>query len=120
MLFTRLVMRDLTALTFLFFKGSHALIQCPLFNQVYPAPRNLTNSSVITESASKLAASIGRILASNTTGTVTPLDTLTTSFSVDVFSRHGNQSLFTYHYSAPAFANDTAGVQSVDSDTQYR
>jgi Beta-lactamase len=48
------------------------------------------------------------------------LDPHNTSFSIDIYSAFDNDSLFTYHYSAPALAKSSDGVRTVDSDTIYR
>jgi CubicO group peptidase (beta-lactamase class C family) len=48
------------------------------------------------------------------------LDPNATSFSLQLYSLHEADPLFTYHYAAPALAEPTEGVAAPDSNTVYR
>ena len=48
------------------------------------------------------------------------LDPNATSFSLDVWSLHQEQSLYSHHFSAPDLDHNDEGVQRVGSDTVYR
>ena len=91
---------------------------CPLFGPDYPAPTNLSESIALSTATESLRASLRAALTKATV--YGQLDSVTTSFSIDVYSLARDAPLFTYHYSAPALSNPAAGVAGVDSNTIYR
>jgi CubicO group peptidase (beta-lactamase class C family) len=86
-------------------------ITCPPFTPPLPVNGPLAGRPAIAEAADALRSSVE---ATNLD------DTNTTSFSIDFYSLVDEQSVFTYHYTAPILANSTQGVQEVDSDSIYR
>lgn len=91
---------------------------CPLLGPDFPAPVDLSRSRPISEAQQLTTTAIQRALL-NTTG-YGGLDANATSFSLQVYSLHATDPLFTYHFSAPALADPTEGVATVDSNTIYR
>lgn len=105
----------LQLLNFLLFTSTTSAASCRPFQQIYPAPLNVT-SEVITSASQQLDATFTALLANETIQAITN----TTSFSIDVFSLNEVESLLTYHHSAPSLADSTEGVTEVDSDSIYR
>lgn len=93
---------------------------CPLLSPDYPIPRQLSNSSTISTASAKLTTFLNAQLQNGTAST-SILDRENTSFSIDVYSRYSpQQSLFTYHFSAPSLDQSGEGVTHVDSNSIYR
>lgn len=88
---------------------------CQPFNHVYPAPRDVTSGS-ITSTRDRLAMTLTQMLNNETIQSVTN----TTSVSIDVYSIHNLDPMFTFHHTAPSLATTTEGVTTVTSDTVYR
>lgn len=88
---------------------------CPILNAYYPVPTNLASSLPV---ASSVAGIEDSLLAALDSGI---LDANTTTFSVEAYSLHSEQPLFTRHYTPALLASQrTSGVAVVDSDTVYR
>ncbi|KAH6645115.1 beta-lactamase/transpeptidase-like protein [Truncatella angustata] len=92
---------------------------CPLLNAYYPAPSNLTLSSHI---ASAVESSEKQLLQAFKNGSSFGLlDANTTAFSVELYSLHNDQPLFTYHHTPELLSSQhTSGVSTVDSNSVYR
>lgn len=90
---------------------------CRPFNQIYPAPRNIS-SRTITSTSAIFNQRLQELLANQTIAA--QLGTNTTSFSLDVYSLHAPGSILTYHHSAPSLALSSEGVKQVTSNTIYR
>ncbi|KAK5940759.1 hypothetical protein PMZ80_007176 [Knufia obscura] len=88
---------------------------CRPFNHVYPPPRNAT-SHTITSASERLNLTFAQLLENETLQVVTN----STSASVDVFSIHDTESLFTFHHTASSLATSGEGVKEVGSNTIYR
>ncbi|KAI9847188.1 MAG: hypothetical protein M1837_003051 [Sclerophora amabilis] len=91
---------------------------CPLLGPDVPPPFSPSASNNVARAKQDLAALIQAALQGATKDV--QLDPNNTSFSIDVYSLHEKESLFTYHYSAPALADPKEGVAEVNSDTIYR
>jgi hypothetical protein len=91
---------------------------CPIINAYYPAPTALASSSNIQSAIASTDSQIQAALNSNTT---LPLDPNFTAFSVDIYSLHSEEPLYTYHFLPDALASQrTSGVSTIDSDTVFR
>lgn len=91
---------------------------CPLLGPDFPPPVSLINRDAIQNAKQKLTHSLQAALLNATI--YGQFDPNATSFSLDVYSIHEKNSLFTYHFSAPALAHPAEGVATVDSNTIYR
>lgn len=90
-------------------------VVCRPLSDTYPATLNSTND-VIRTAGESVNTSLATLLANDTV--VTGLNE--TSFSVEAFSIHDPESLFTFHYSALSLANSTEGVAVANSTSIYR
>jgi hypothetical protein len=90
-----------------------------LFGPDAPVPRSPSNTSAFRNATSTMKAAIESAISTGTT-IYSDIDSNTTSFSLDIFSVHEEETLFSYHYNAPGLSNATEGVKTVDSNTIYR
>ena len=88
---------------------------CPPLGPVYAAPQNLAADSSIRQAAHEASKYIDRISKNGTAGEFQPN---TTSFSVNIFSAHGPESMFQYHYTSSLL--NTSSTKKVDENTVYR
>jgi CubicO group peptidase (beta-lactamase class C family) len=93
-------------------------LTCPLLGPDFPVPTNPSGNKDVIEAQQLMASAIQQALHTNTTDG--GLDSNATSFSLQVYSLHETDPIFTYHYSAPALSNPTEGVAAVDSNTIWR
>lgn len=107
----------LTALS-LFCCRSSAQHACLPLGPSFVPTEALSKSQTFQAALGILNATIEQSLANGTV--YGQLDPTSTSFSVDIWSLHDDDPLYTYHFSAPDFAEDEEGVKKVDSDTVYR
>lgn len=91
---------------------------CPLLGPDFPSPITPSNSHAVQNAKQNLTRSLQAALLNATAYSLQ--DSSATSFSLDVYSIHEQQSLFTDHFSAPALAHPAEGVATVDSNTVYR
>ena len=88
---------------------------CPLLGPDFPAPVGPSANQAVVKAQQLVATGIERALRPNGT-----FDSNATSFSLEIYSLHEPDPLFTYHFSAPTLAQATEGVKTVDSHTIYR
>lgn len=91
---------------------------CPLLGPDFPAPINPAGHKAVIEAQQLMISAIQQGLLTNITNG--GLDANSTSFSLQVYSLHETEPLFTYHFAAPALSKPTEGVAIVDSNTIYR
>lgn len=91
---------------------------CPLLGADVPVPTRLSNSRAVESAKQAIAVAIEESLLNATK--YGQLDPNSTSFSLEIYSLHEPDSVFTYHYSAPDLAEPSEGVSVVDSNTIYR
>jgi CubicO group peptidase (beta-lactamase class C family) len=91
---------------------------CPLLGPVFPAPTAPATASAVNEAQASFAGYLNGLLGQGTTE-FGPLDNLTTSFSINIFSSHDNNSLFSYQYAAPGL-NGSLTSGHLDDNTMYR
>jgi hypothetical protein len=99
--------------------ASRAFTNCPLIGPEFPAPTNLSSSNTVQSAMTNLTQFIQQTLSSSNSS-YGPFDSTNTSFSLEIFSTHEPDSLYTQHYTAPAVAASQQGVKNVTSDTIYR
>ncbi|OAA65327.1 Beta-lactamase/transpeptidase-like protein [Niveomyces insectorum RCEF 264] len=103
-------------------EASLANTPCALIDADLPAPSQLatTGSSYVRAAADATQS----LFLSAINGSATPYGQFavnTTAFSVQVYSVHADDPLFTYHHTPPGLtAAHTVGVEAVDSETVYR
>ncbi|KUJ08209.1 beta-lactamase/transpeptidase-like protein [Mollisia scopiformis] len=90
-----------------------AFQNCPLLGRDFPLPKQLSNSSAIRNASLMLKNTLDASLNNGT------LASNASSFSIEIFSTHQNDSLFTYHHSSPLLQSSD-GVKTIDSDSIYR
>ncbi len=93
-------------------------LSCPLLGPAFPAPVNPSGSRAVGEAQQFTRRVIQWALSNNRTSD--GLDSNSTSFSLQLYSLHEVDPLFTYHFRAPALAKPSLGVATVDSNTIYR
>jgi len=91
---------------------SQSTPNCPLLGSVFPAASNPENTDVVKAAQKAFPDLISEAFSSG------HLDN-STSFSINIFSASNNESLFAYHYNAPAL-NGTATTGEINDDTIYR
>ena len=91
---------------------------CPLLGADVSVPTNPSTSNAVNAAIKSMKRSLQS--ASTKATAFGQMDFANTSFSLDVYSIHEGQSMFTYHHSAPALSKSAHGVSSVDSNTIYR
>jgi hypothetical protein len=91
---------------------------CFPLGPIFPAPQNLSTSSGFNDALSTL----NRTLADSLAGAsqYPSLDNQSTSFILDIYSISTNESLFSYTFNAPDFANASVGVSELTEDTVLR
>ncbi|KAM5429679.1 hypothetical protein McanCB21832_007471 [Microsporum canis] len=92
---------------------------CSLLGPDISIPRYLSSSTVFQDALVSLKKAISDAISSGVTS-YGDVDANATSFSLDIFSIHEDDALFTYHYNAPGPADSTDGVREVDSNGIYR
>ncbi|KAM5469072.1 hypothetical protein MauCBS54593_004424 [Microsporum audouinii] len=92
---------------------------CSLLGPDISIPRYLSSSTVFQDALVSLKKAISDAISSGVTS-YGDVDANATSFSLDIFSIHEDDALFTYHYNAPSLADSTDGVREVDSNGIYR
>ncbi|KAK2878142.1 hypothetical protein FQN49_001117 [Arthroderma sp. PD_2] len=94
---------------------------CSLIGPSVPIPKAVSSTSAFQDALVSIKKAIADAISSGSTpyGGL-DLDANSTSFSLDIFSIHEEETLFTYHYDAPGLAGSTDGVKKVDSDSIYR
>ncbi|MCJ1462110.1 hypothetical protein MMC07_000710 [Pseudocyphellaria aurata] len=105
-------------LTIIPFSLTQSSSPCPLRGPDFPPPTTPSHSHAVQNAKQNLTSSLQAALLNATAYSLQDFNA--TSFSLDVYSIHEQQSLFTYHFSAPALAHPTQGVATVDSNTIYR
>jgi len=98
---------------------THAFPNCPLLGPDFPAPRNLSSSKTIQEAIAKLTQILDQTIASGNSA-YGPFDIASTSFSLEVFSIHEAEPIFTRHQNADNLVNATSGTKNIDANTTYR
>ncbi|KAI1339866.1 beta-lactamase/transpeptidase-like protein [Xylariaceae sp. FL0016] len=92
---------------------------CPLYGANYPAPSNLAAEACIQQASSSLRSQLNDAFQSPSS--FGQLDPNTTAFSVEVYSLHQDNPLFTMHFTPDYLKSQrTEGVEAVDEDTIYR
>lgn len=94
-----------------------SITDCPFYGPDVPAPRSPSKSKDVIETSDLVSNLILRGLVNTTI--FGPLSN-TTSFSVQFFSLHEDQSIFSFDYTSPTLQNSTEGVKKVGQDTIYR
>jgi hypothetical protein len=89
---------------------------CPLAGPVYTAPSHLSQSDAFTQANETFSDELVRAFKSESKYGALSYNT---SFSIDIYSLHEQDSLLTHHFSAPKLPSES-GVKAVDSDTIYR
>jgi hypothetical protein len=90
---------------------------CALFGPDFPVPSRPSSSTAIQKAIRNATSALQDALKNPTI--YGQLDSKTTSFSLDWYSTHEEDAIFSYDHSAPVFANPTEGVAVVDSNTVY-
>ena len=102
-----------------FLLQSTAYATCPLLGASFPAPQNLSGSSIVQSAIQNLTAAIQQAGSTGNSSHGT-FNTNATSFSIQIFDTTSSEPLFDFHNSAPLLANASNGVQSVGANTVYR
>lgn len=110
------VFQSLFTFTILCF--AHALDYCPPLGPVYEKPQGLSTDASIRLAAQNLTAVLNRQVKSLNNSTDTTVLNVNTSFSIDFFSAHDQESLFQYHFTAPVL--NVSSTKKVDENTVYR
>lgn len=93
---------------------SAAINNCPLDGPVFPKPTKLSTMPVIQQA-------IGNLTQHFTAWNANYTATSAFSYSVQVFSSHEQQALFTFSHTSPKLATIThPGVTAVDENTVFR
>lgn len=112
------MLSPVAAISLLLALGSAVDVCFPL-GPTYPPPRTPSKTRALARALDTFNSTITESLTANGSS-YGQLDPNTTSFSLEIFSLHEGQPLFTYHFSAPEFGNATEGVRKVNSSTVYR
>ncbi|OCL06944.1 putative beta-lactamase [Glonium stellatum] len=99
--------------SFVAITNSQSTQNCPLLGPIFPAPLNPALSKAVHSAKRNFPQILTEALSASI------LDNSTTSFSINVFSASDNQTLFTYHYAAPALSGSLPGG-SLNDNTIYR
>jgi CubicO group peptidase (beta-lactamase class C family) len=86
--------------------------ECPPLGPVFPAASNPSSTKAIHTARTEFVHTLKQALQSG------ELDDKT-SFSINVYSASSNETLFTYHYAAPALKG-SLGAGVLNDDTIYR
>lgn len=92
---------------------------CSLLGPDVPIPKKVSGTFAFKDAVVSIQKAIADAVSSGQTSYGT-LNASATSFSLDIFSLHEEDGLFTYHYDAPGLANSTDGVKKIDSNSIYR
>ncbi|OBT65499.1 hypothetical protein VE03_04985 [Pseudogymnoascus sp. 23342-1-I1] len=92
---------------------------CVLVGPDVPIPRAVSSTSAFKDGIVSLKKAIADAISTGVTS-YGDMDASATSFSLEIYSVHEEEPLFTYHYDAPGLANSTDGVTKIDSDSIYR
>ncbi|KAL5344873.1 hypothetical protein ACLOAV_010270 [Pseudogymnoascus australis] len=92
---------------------------CVLIGPDVPIPRALSSTSALKDGIVSIKKAIADAISTGVTS-YGDMDASATSFSLEIYSLHEEEPLFTYHYDAPGLANSTDGVKKIDSDSIYR
>ncbi|KAJ9607217.1 hypothetical protein H2200_008289 [Cladophialophora chaetospira] len=92
---------------------------CPIFGPGFPAPKNLSASSILKPAFANFTSLIDSIISSSKSK-YGPFDSNTTTFSLEFFSTSSDVSLYEYHHIAPGLGYSGTGVRTVDSNSIYR
>lgn len=110
----------IVSLTLLLVSTASAELQhCALLGPVFPPPLHPSTSSSMKTAIESIQKSIDDAIAAGNSS-YGPLDGSSTSFSVQIFSSHEEDALYTYHYNAPGLADSTDGVKTIDDNSLYR
>jgi len=109
----------LLSAVFLLARTVAAARPCPIFGPGFPAPKNLSTSSIFGAASESFTSLIESVIASSQSK-YGPFDSKTTTFSLQVFSTAADTSLYEYHHTAPGLEYSGSGVREVDSDSIYR
>lgn len=107
-----------TLFTFAILCFTHAFDYCPPLGPVYELPRNLSTDPSIRLAAQNFTALINERVERINDSTTASFLTANTSFSIDLFSAHDDESLFQYHFTAPV--RNASSTKTVDENTIYR
>ncbi|EFR04388.1 beta-lactamase [Nannizzia gypsea CBS 118893] len=92
---------------------------CSLLGPDVPIPKAVSQSSAFKDALVSLKKAISDAIGTGKTA-YGNLDASETSFSLDIFSVHEEDALFTYHYDAPELPDPKEGVKKLDSNSIYR
>ncbi|KFZ03606.1 hypothetical protein V502_10808 [Pseudogymnoascus sp. VKM F-4520 (FW-2644)] len=92
---------------------------CVLIGPDVPIPRAVSSTSAFKDGIVSIKKAIADAISTGGTS-YGDMDASATSFSLQIYSVHEEEPLFTYHYDAPGLANSTDGVKKIDSDSIYR
>ncbi|KAE8313488.1 beta-lactamase/transpeptidase-like protein [Aspergillus transmontanensis] len=110
----------LQLVSFLLFALAYGEDSCPLQTPLYPPPRNILSSQDVKAGSKNLTQAIEEAL---TTG-ITDLGSLpinTTTFAVNVFSSHTEESIYEYLYTSPTYSLKSGpGAENTTLDSVYR
>lgn len=98
--------------------NSQVTTNCPLLGPAFPAPTAPATAKAVRKAQSTFPSYLNGLLRTGNTE-FGPLDSQTTSFSINVFSAHDNNSLFSYHHAAPGL-NGSLTSGRLDDNTLYR
>ncbi|OBT72821.1 hypothetical protein VF21_08313 [Pseudogymnoascus sp. 05NY08] len=92
---------------------------CLLIGPDVPIPKAVSSTSAFKDGIVSMKKAIADAISSGVTS-YGDMDASATSFSLEIYSLHEEEPLFTYHYDAPRLADSTDGVKKIDSDSIYR
>lgn len=105
-------------LTFLTFTPLSWAQNCPLLGPAFPIPSSYASLAAIKSTQASFRQLLDQATSTGRTEWG-PLDSLTTSFSIGVFSTRDAAPLFTHHYAAPGL-NGSVASGPLNDDTLYR
>lgn len=92
---------------------------CVLIGPDVPIPKAVSSTSAFKDGIVSMKKAIADAIDSGVTS-YGDMDASATSFSLEIYSLHEEDPLFTYHYDAPGLADSADGVKKIDSDSIYR
>ncbi|KAE8151562.1 beta-lactamase/transpeptidase-like protein [Aspergillus avenaceus] len=106
-------------LPFLLFTPVSSEAACPLGTPIFPPPRNLS-SDVVKTASHNLTQAIESALITGVSN-LSPLPINTTTFAVQVFSAHTQDSIYEYLYTSPTYSPAPGhGAPNATFDSVYR
>lgn len=101
------------------FPLAHAFKSCPLIGPDFPAPTNLSSSTSIQNALANLTQIFDQAKTSSNTTYGVPFDG-NVSFSIEMFSIHDSEPIFSKSFPSNALATYQDGSKTLDSSTTYR